>query len=59
MRTYHRKKYGFIGTVSEFAKCFGTCKCLTLVNAVKRASRHVYNGMDAREQAYEEKRERV
>lgn len=59
MKIYRWEEYGFIGTVSEFAKRFGTCKCLTLVNTVKRASRHVYNGMDARQQAYEEKRERV
>ncbi len=60
MKTYHWEEYGFIGTIPEFAKRFGICKCRTFVNAVKRVPRHVYNGMDAREQAeYEKKRERV
>ena len=60
MRTYHWKEYGFIGTVPDFARHFGICKSPTFVNAVRRVSRHVYNCMNAREQAeYEEKRERV
>lgn len=60
MKTYQWKEYNFIGTVCEFAERFGTCKSRTFVNAVKRVPRHVYNRMDAREQAeYEEKRERV
>lgn len=54
------KEYGFIGTVPDFARHFGICKSPTFVNAVRRVSRHVYNCMNAREQAeYEEKRERV
>ena len=60
MRTYHWKEYGFIGTVPDFARHFGICKSPTFVNAVRRVSRHVYNCMNAREQAEdEEKRERV
>lgn len=60
MKTYHWKEYGFIGTVSDFARHLGVCKSQTFVNAVRRVSRHVYNCMSAREQAeYEEKRERV
>ena len=60
MRTYHWKEYGFIGTVPDFARHFGICKSPTFVNAERRVSRHVYNCMNAREQAeYEEKRERV
>ena len=55
MRTYHWKEYGFIGTVPDFARHFGICKSPTFVNAVRRVSRHVYNCMNAREQAeYEE-----
>ncbi|MEO3536839.1 hypothetical protein ABG856_20810, partial [Phocaeicola vulgatus] len=57
MRTYHWKEYGFIGTVPDFARHFGICKSPTFVNAVRRVSRHVYNCMNAREQAeYEEKK---
>lgn len=60
MKTYHWKEYGFIGTVPDFVRHFGVCKSQTFVNAVRRASRHVYNCMSTREQAeYEEKRERV
>lgn len=51
MRTYHWKEYGFIGTVPDFARHFGICKSPTFVNAVRRVSRHVYNCMNAREQA--------
>ena len=60
MKNYHWKESGFIGTVPDFARHFGVCKSQTFVNAVRRASRHVYNCMSTREQAeYEEKRERV
>lgn len=60
MKTYHWKEYGFIGTVPDFARHLGICKSPTFVNVVRRVSRHVYNCMNAREQAeYEEKRERV
>lgn len=60
MKTYHWKEYGFIGTMLDFAQHFGVCKSQTFVNAVRRVFWHVYNCMEAREQAdYEEKRERI
>ena len=60
MRTYIWKEYGFVCTTVEFAKRFGVCKSQVFVNARKRVARHIYNRMDAREQAvYEKKRERA
>lgn len=60
MKRYYWNEYNFTGTKPELAKCFGVSKCMTYVNAVKRVSRHVYNCMDAKEQAeYEKKRERA
>lgn len=60
MRTYIWKEYEFIGTTVEFAKRFGVCKGQVFVNAKKRVTRHVYNKMNAWEQAvYEKKRERA
>lgn len=60
MKTYIWKEHNFIGTTVEFAKRFGVCKSQVFTNAKKRVARHIYNRMDAREQAvYEKKRERV
>lgn len=60
MKKYIWKEYGFIGTTVEFAKRFGVCKSQAFVNAKKRVKRHVFNNMDAREQAmYKQKRERA
>lgn len=60
MKTYIWKEYEFVGTTVEFAKRFGVCKSQVFTNAKKRVARHVYNRMDAREQAvYEKKRERA
>lgn len=60
MKRYYWNEYNFTGTKPELAKRFGVSKCMTYVNAVKRVPRHVYNCMDAKEQAeYEKKRERA
>ena len=60
MKRYYWNEYNFTGTKPELAKHFGVSKCMTYVNAVKRMPRHVYNCMDAKEQAeYEKKRERA
>lgn len=60
MKRYYWKEYNFTGTKPELAKRFGVSKCMTYVNAVKRVPRHIYNRMDAKEQAeYEKKRERA